>query len=228
MSYVDGNSGTSARRKAFAGGAVALIQVGLALALVNGLAISFLAPDKPRNLPTRLFPTTPMTPPPTVEQRSEQPLRKDTPVDAPPRKIALDPQPTFTGVAIDPLPLGGGLETGTDAGPPLVRPSEPPARFAPKIARPRGDLTRWVTTQDYPSVDLRAGNSGTVRFRLAIDGAGRVTGCTVTQSSGHPGLDAATCRNVARRARFDAASDAAGEKVAGTYDGTIRWVIPQD
>jgi protein TonB len=85
-----------------------------------------------------------------------------------------------------------------------------------------------VTTDDYPTADIRAGHTGTVRFRVGIDASGRVTDCTVTQSSGYAGLDAATCRNVTRRARFDAASDAMGEKVAGTYDGTIRWVIPQD
>jgi protein TonB len=68
--------------------------------------------------------------------------------------------------------------------------------------------------------------TGTARFALSIDARGRVTGCTITRSTGHPALDGATCDLVARRARFDAARDGSGKPVAGRYTGVITWTIP--
>ncbi|MEE4453793.1 TonB family protein [Novosphingobium resinovorum] len=171
-----------------------------------------------------------MTPDPVDPPKAqpEQPLVRDTPITAPKPKIDFEPRAPITGVTVDPLPAAGSSDLALDFGLPTTKPADPPARFAPKSAKPRGNVAGWVTTDDYPTADVRAGHTGTVRFRLAIDAGGRVTGCTVTQSSGFPGLDEATCRNVTRRARFDAASDAMGEKATGSYDGTIRWVIPND
>lgn len=222
MSYVDGNSGS--RNKAVTGGVVALLQFGFVLALVNGFAVKFFPPEKPRNLPSQLYPTAPLPPKPTEPPKTETPqiLEHETRIDTPQQRITLTPQPTITTTPT------GGIDGPREMGLPTVGPSEPPARFTPRTARPRGNVAGWVTTEDYPTMDIRAGHTGTVRFRLAIDGAGKVADCTITQSSGFPGLDAATCRNVSKRARFDAASDGTGAKVAGSYDGTIRWVIPQD
>jgi len=50
--------------------------------------------------------------------------------------------------------------------------------------------------------------------------------CTVTSSSGSPDLDAATCTNVTRRARFKPALEN-GQPVQSTYSNRIRWVIPE-
>jgi len=230
MSYVDGNSGS--RNKAVTGGVVALLQFGFVLALVNGFAVKFFPPEKPRNLPSQLYPTAPLPPKPTEPPKTETPqiLEHETRIDTPQQRITLTPQPTITTTPtiIDLPSPTGGIDGPREMGLPTVGPSEPPARFTPRTARPRGNVAGWVTTEDYPTMDIRSGHTGTVRFRLAIDGAGKVADCTITQSSGFPGLDAATCRNVSKRARFDAASDGTGAKVAGSYDGTIRWVIPQD
>jgi protein TonB len=54
-----------------------------------------------------------------------------------------------------------------------------------------------------------------------------VRSCTVTGSSGFPNLDKAACDNISHRARFEPAADDGGQRIAGTYSGTIRWVIPQ-
>lgn len=229
MSYRDRNSGNR-NHKALTGGAVALIQGGLAIALINGFAVSMFAPDPPRHLPSQLYPTKSVTPDPIEPPKADAPetAPSKSPITTVEPRIAIVPDDSAPKVAVDPvLPTGEALDTETV---PFVAPraSDPPPRFAPRTARPRGNQAGWVTTDDYPTADIRAGHAGTVRFRVAIDASGRVTGCTVTQSSGHAGLDAATCRNVTRRARFDPASDGAGEKVAGTYEGTIRWVIPQD
>ena len=40
------------------------------------------------------------------------------------------------------------------------------------------------------------------------------------------GLDAATCKLLTRRARFEAASDETGAKIVGSYSGSVRWEIP--
>lgn len=230
MSYVDGNSATN-KRKALTGGVVALIQGGIALALVNGFAVTLFPPDPPKRLASEFFPTAPASPdvvePP--QDQPDKPVARDTVTTAPQPRQSLAADPTFTVAPLDPAQPTGGLDIGReDLFVPPVEPTTPPARFAPRSAKPRGDVARWVTTDDYPTADVRAGNTGTVRFRLAIDGSGKVAGCTIIQSSGYPGLDAATCRNVTKRARFDPAGDAMGEKVAGSYEGTIRWVIPRD
>ena len=83
-----------------------------------------------------------------------------------------------------------------------------------------------VQRVDEKARDLREGNQGVTGFRLQIGPDGRVEACTVTSSSGHPGLDEAACDNISRRARFEPATDGAGNRVRGTYAGSIRWVIP--
>lgn len=226
MSYVDGNSGTG--RKALTGGTVMLIQAGLALALVNGLAVTIFKPEPPRHLASQFFPTEPLPQDPVEQPRTEprKPLVKQTSVDDPVRKKVMpEPQIPFSD-----KPMGtatGSETTGTGAFPDPI-PSDPPTRFTPEIAKPRNDVARWVTTEDYPTADVRAGHTGTVRFRVAIDTGGRVSDCTIVQSSGYAGLDAATCRNISKRARFDPATDITGARVAGSYTGSIRWVIPRD
>lgn len=226
MSYVDGNS--SNRRKALTGGTAALIEVGLALALIKGFTVAFIQPAPPPPLTGTQISLPPPPPKPVDEPpvRPEKPVVKDTFIDRPMPKIPV-PQDTQTD-AKPQLPLSPPGDLGGGPVVPQAGPSEPSARFTPKAARPHNDIARWVTTDDYPTSDIRAGHTGTVRFRLAIDSAGRVTDCAIVESSGYPGLDAATCRNVAKRARFDPAANATGERVAGSYTGTIYWVIPRD
>ncbi|KHK89420.1 energy transducer TonB [Novosphingobium malaysiense] len=225
MSYVDGNSGSG--RKALTGSTVALVQVGLAVALVHGLAVNFIesAPESRTEGVQIALPPPP--PPKPVEEPKVLPktqVPRETFIKSaearvlPPLDIAPEP-------AVEPL---GDKNLADFIFVPPVVPSDPPPPFAPKSARPTGTMAGWVTTDDYPTRDLRAGHSGTVRFRLAIDASGRVSECTIVQSSGYAGLDDATCRNVSRRARFEPATDAGGNQVAGTYAGTIRWVIPRD
>jgi len=98
--------------------------------------------------------------------------------------------------------------------------------FEPVAAKPRNDPAKWVSTNDYPTRDIRQGNEGISRFRLNVSAQGKITGCRIPQSSGHQGLDAATCKNVGSRARFEPATDANGARIASTYSGSIRWVIP--
>ena len=68
---------------------------------------------------------------------------------------------------------------------------------------------------------------GTARFRLEIAADGKVQNCTITSTSGHPELDAATCALVTRRARFDAAKDETGARTSGSYASSVRWELPE-
>jgi TonB family protein len=93
-------------------------------------------------------------------------------------------------------------------------------------AKPRGNLGNWANTNDYPARALQQEREGTTGFRVTIGIDGRVIECRVTQSSGHDDLDAATCNNVKRRARFEPAVRN-GEKVEGSYSNKVRWRVPR-
>jgi TonB family protein len=69
---------------------------------------------------------------------------------------------------------------------------------------------------------------GTVGFRLTVGPNGVATHCETTSSSGWSDLDAATCSNVLRRARFDPALDQDGEPTTGFYSNRVNWKIPSE
>lgn len=72
------------------------------------------------------------------------------------------------------------------------------------IARLReNDPASWITPDDYPAEALRRGEQGSVRFRAEIGPNGRVSRCSIVESSGSPSLDGATCRAVSKQARID-------------------------
>jgi protein TonB len=114
--------------------------------------------------------------------------------------------------------------------PPVVAPPPPPAPpvIQPVRASPRGNPQMWITTDDYPSASLRNNEEGVTRYRVDIGTDGKIVACTVTGSSGHPGLDDTVCRLLPRRGRFNAAKDSSGQAVASVYSGAVRWQIPKD
>lgn len=93
---------------------------------------------------------------------------------------------------------------------------------------PRGNPGAWVSTNDYPSAALREEREGRVTFRATVGIDGRVSDCIVVQSSGSADLDEVTCTNVKRRARFQPATDAAGEPTVGEWSNFVNWSIPKD
>jgi periplasmic protein TonB len=103
------------------------------------------------------------------------------------------------------------------------RPGLPQPARAPV---PAGDPGGWVTPEDYPKAALKAGEQGVTGFLLAVDSAGRVDTCSVTQSSGSLDLDQATCDLILARARFTPALNAQGQPILGTYRSRVKWLIP--
>jgi TonB family protein len=85
-----------------------------------------------------------------------------------------------------------------------------------------GSPLRWISNDDYPSAALRQQREGRVRYRLIIDGSGRVSQCDIMASSGHEDLDAQTCRLISRRARFVKAAD---PKQPRYFESLFSWNI---
>lgn len=213
MPYV---SPVSASNRAGVVAAVGALHVAALLAVSNGLTVAFIPVDNPppisaTNTPLEAEPPHRLPPPrPTSlphDPAPEREIRIDLGAGSLPLPVFKDPGP---GPIVDPLPD--------------PRPTAPV--YAARAARPLGDRAGWVSEADYPSRELRLGQSGAVGFVLAVDAAGRVSGCTVTRSSGYAGLDDVTCRLVSRRARFEPSRDERGLATPGTYQGTVRWQIP--
>ena len=199
---------------------VALIHVALGYVLVTGLAYNVgkklvedlktfdvedeppPPPDEPPPPPEQVPDTPPpmVAPPPIVRTNVAPPPMVVTPV-APPPQITVAPPPP-------PAP------------PPPVRRVEP--------AKARANLASYITNDDYPSSALRNEEQGTTGFRLDVGPDGRVSGCSVTASSGSSALDSATCRLLRSRARFTPATDSTGAKTSDSVSGRIRWQIPAD
>jgi protein TonB len=113
-----------------------------------------------------------------------------------------------------------------------------PTRFARPGARaaarsrtvrppqPLREPAAYVHELDYPAAALQAKQSGTVRYTLEIGPNGRVTGCTITRSSGFSWLDATTCRLMRARARFTPAVDSNGNSATARIAQHFTWKLP--
>lgn len=205
------------------------IPAAFAALLVVGLAVKVVIEDKPPPLQGFTVKPIPIPPPPPeptepVTRTSQQQTSSSSTNTRPevPFDFATSPVESLPGLD----EINVGLVVGpVDFGIPGPTPSASP--FDPVDARPRNNPGRWVLDSDYRANWLRQGLSGAARFTLSIDAAGKVTGCTITRSTGHGVLDAATCELVTKRARFDAARDGTGKPVAGSFNGAINWRIPE-
>jgi protein TonB len=199
--------------------AVAVLHAAAIYAIVTGLGVAYYERII-GNLPSTNYK---IDPPPPPEPPKPKPTEKaqDIPNSvAKPKPMPWDPGDSK--VPYIPLPV-----PSPPIGPINIDPPKPLPSFTPVGPRPRGNPGLWATTNDYPTKEIREGNEGTARFLLSIDARGEVQDCIITRSSGHPGLDNATCGKVSRRARFEPATDANGSQVAGTFAGSIKWVIPE-
>ncbi len=225
MTYVSSHANPRQRMAVLA--TVGLIHAIGIYALVNGLGGAIVtmitrANPQARNIEVQMpLPKTIPTPKPapetpqTVPDTSTSPLPLTRPTfDLPPIPLPSNLPPTV-GDSIRPQPA----ETAT--------PTPPVHRFDPVTAKPLSQPGTWATPEDYPSLDLNSGHEGTTRFSLTIGVDGRVSSCTVTSSSGWPGLDNATCKLITRRAKFSPALDENGKPAAGGFASAVRWVVPR-
>lgn len=119
--------------------------------------------------------------------------------------------------------------------PPLVRtnpppiitmPVAPPTQVGPGGARAKANLASLISADDYPADARQAGVQGTTGFKLVVGPDGRVTDCTILQSSGSASLDAASCRLMRSRARFEPARDKDGRPTSDVVTTRIAWRLP--
>lgn len=180
---------------------------------------------------TRLIDVTLAKPPPEPPKPPKpqpQPKQKEfvttVPQPNPPPPTWTDPMPPHW----DPPPPNPTAGTETVKVPPISDPPPLPPPPAAKLqpARAKGNLASYVSDADYPTDAIRREEQGATRFRLAVGPDGRVTGCTVTGSSGSTALDMATCRVMKSRARFAPARDSSGNAVADAVTSTIVWRLP--
>lgn len=200
---------------------VALIHVVVGYALVTGLAYEGLRQVVKKVTTVDIKKDEPKKeePPPPPKQQQAPP-----PIVAPPPKINVSVAPPPITTVVNPPPVAPVVPVL--APPAVVAP--PPPRVQPKSAQPKGNPGNWATTNDYPTRALREEREGTTSFRVTVGPDGRVTSCDITGSSGSDDLDAATCSNVTRRARFNPATDGDGNPTTGSYSNRVRWVIPKD
>lgn len=207
--------------------AVGALHVGVIYALVVGLAgpvwkiienQPFVGQQIPLPKPSPVVIETPQ-PQPDQRTRSQQDQADSRQVVE--VKQVLDDS---NEIRLPPIGVGGGNEK---VDPPLP-PVPPVPTIAPKGAAPGGSPGTWVTPNDYPAADLRAGHIGVTGFRLTIGADGKVQACDVIASSGYPSLDSVACTNLRKRAKFIPATDSTGAAVSGSYTNVVRWMIPKD
>lgn len=211
-------------RRAAILGTVAALHIGAGYLLVTGLAATIIKEFKPPLVANQmpLDPPPPVPPPPSPKTSdAAKPL---DPMTAPTTSVTLAPPSEGVVVTLPTLPpmTDGGIG---DAVFPTASPSPSPS-FTAVGPRPKGRQGEWVTVNDYPTSDLRLEHTGLTRVKLAIGADGRVTGCTVSASSGWPGLDAAACAKLTQRSRFEPATDNTGARVTGTFTTSVKWEIP--
>jgi protein TonB len=101
---------------------------------------------------------------------------------------------------------------------------------APPVAAPPTQAKQTagsISDADYPSSALRAEASGTTRVSINVGANGRVTGCSVTGSSGNSALDSTACSLIQRRFRY-APATRNGQPVESTVSRSVNWVLPRE
>jgi protein TonB len=219
----------------------------LGYALVAGLGIDV---GRKAGETMKLFDIAPEAPPPPVETlppptaRSALPeaaaappgpRAEASPVVAPlpelrlnvPPPIAAAPKPgagsqvSQGALVAGPGTGAGGEGTGTGSG---GSGSGTGGGVATRARQVQGALSG----RDYPRAAKRARAAGTVLVRYTVGTDGRVTGCTITQSSGNADLDHVTCRLIEKRFRYEPARDAQGRPVTDILTGRhIWWTEPR-
>ena len=180
-------------------GAVAAIHVLIAYAFITGLAYTVVE-QMTGNLKT--FDV--IEPAPPAEEPAPEPQASENPTE-------VDVTPTPIPKAVNPLSrsdVRGPTSTGGS-----------PASAASLL---RGQFNN---ESDYPSAARRAEEQGTVRVSYVVGADGRVTGCTVVQSSGSSALDRTTCRIFQSRFRYRPARDATGNPVSQTIRSSVTWEL---
>lgn len=211
------------RGRILAAVAALVLEVGLAVVLVKGLASGWVKQLANSSLVVMAFPTPPPqpTPPPRKVARASgqaaPPAPKTVPKVEPKPKIALaspSPAATASGAASAGNGSGaGGTGNGNGAG-------SGGNGTGSGIGAPAQRVAGGLSDRDYPR-DAEASGTVGIAFRVRTDGA--VDGCRVLASSGSARLDGLTCSLVEQRFRYRPALDAGGRPVDSTLRTSFTW-----
>lgn len=211
MAYAD--EGISKNRM-IALGIVALLHVFLGYAFITGLALKAVKAI--------------VQPLETVNVEEEAPPPEEPP-PPPPKDIEIPPFVPPPEVSIAQDAPTNTITTQSEVArpdPPRVAPPAPPAPPAavpPSPATPKGRGNSF-SDDDFPDASRRAEEQGVTRVSYVVGTDGKVSSCTVTQSSGFPRLDDATCKIIMRRFRFNPATRD-GQPVPETKTQPVRWQL---
>ena len=195
----------------------AVITFVIGFALISGLASSFVkkAAADLKTFDVEQEPPPPEEPPPPPDNTPPPPM-----VSAPPPLVRFETPPLQ-------------IQTTPQIQPPMpptviAAPPAPPAPPPPRLTQPKslsGSLQGLIRNDDYPESAIQGDEQGTTVVSLTVGPNGRVTGCSVTSSSGSRALDSTTCRILTSRARFSPAQDSSGNPTTSTTRGVIKWVL---
>ncbi len=96
------------------------------------------------------------------------------------------------------------------------------------VTPPKGTVINFFSTNDYPDEALRKQQFGTVGALVWLETTGRVSTCTIIESSAGPTLEDATCNILKRRGHFIPATDVQGKSIRAPIFTRIRWEIPSN
>jgi len=206
---------------------VVLIHLAIGYALVTGLAYS-----AAKKLVERVTTVDIDEPPPPEEEPPPPPPEPETappPPVAPPPPINVSTAPPPIQVQTNIPPPAPPARIIPPAAPPAPPPAPPPPPPPPSQARPAqpDGQNRWAARiqENYPSRAIRDEIEGRVGVRVSVGPDGRVSACSVSNSSGSSILDEAACAGMQRYARFNPALDDAGNPTTGSYSTTIVYQL---
>jgi Gram-negative bacterial TonB protein C-terminal len=87
---------------------------------------------------------------------------------------------------------------------------------------------RWITTDDYPTAMLNAGQPALVEFRLNVGADGIPTACHIQATTRPQAFDDAVCKSLMRRAKFEPALDSGGKPLESYWRNTVNFRIPTE
>ena len=76
---------------------------------------------------------------------------------------------------------------------------------------------------DYPPMMIRQNLQGVVNIRLAIDEAGRITGCHIQMPLSDPVFEESSCADIQHALDFDPALDKDGQPIKSYYVTSVRF-----
>jgi protein TonB len=194
---------------------------GLMYAIVTGLAYNVIkhTAEQLKVIDVEQTPPPPEQPPPPPKDMPKLP----PPPTIPPPLVQMQAPPPPIQVQVAPTPPVIPPVVPAPPAPP------PPPRKTQSAAPASGDVRSAFSNDDYPASAIAAGAQGTAQAMLTIGPDGRVTGCSLIQSTGNGALDSTTCNILRRRVKFTPARDSNGNPTSDTYrTPPIRWVLPEE